>query len=372
MATTSEQTGERRNYLCVQALRAVAAALVVVHHSLSMCLIGIMHRPGKPHWTNGAAGVDIFFVISGFVMAISLPGLAGKANRAGVFLWRRFTRIVPLYWVALTVRIAQLKLRPTTALNSVLTPWRIVASYFFIPARNGAGEMFPLVVAGWTLNYEVFFYLLFAAALALNISPLAFLTPCLTALALLGMTRTAAWPDFTTLASPLVIEFLFGVVLAHLATRRKLPGAAWGMLLLAGGFLALLLIPEAHGPWGFLFWGLPAAAVVTGAVAIEDSWGGRLPKWLLAAGDASYALYLSHTFILPYMVTVIGWMHITGAPALAASIVIGLAISFPVAALVHRYVETPLMNLFKKRREKAKEIGAPLAAVVSTSLLPVE
>ena len=357
MATTTEQTGGRRNYLCVQALRAVAAALVVVHHSISMWLLWVMHHVGKPQWTNGAAGVDIFFVISGFVMTIALPGLAGKTNRAGVFLWRRFTRIVPLYWVALTVRLAQLKLRPTTALNSVLTPWRILASYLFIPARNGAGEMFPVVVVGWTLNYEVFFYLLFAGALARNISPLAFLTPCLMALALLGMERTAAWPDFTALASPMVIEFLFGVVLAHLAMRRKLPGAAWGALLLIGGFLALLLMPEGRGFFGFAFWGLPAAAVVTGAVALEDSLGGRVPKWLLAAGDASYALYLSHTFILPYMVNVIVRTHLTGAPSLVAAIVLGLAISFPAAVLVHRYVEKPLINLFKKRPGKLEIAG---------------
>jgi peptidoglycan/LPS O-acetylase OafA/YrhL len=299
--------------------------------------------------------VDIFFVISGFVMTISLPGLAGKSNKAGVFLWRRFTRIVPLYWAALTLRIAQITLKPTAALDSVLTPWRIAASYLFIPARNGNGEMFPLVTVGWTLNYEVFFYLLFAGALVLNISPLAFLTPILTALALVGMARPAGWPDFTALASTIVIEFLYGVLLAHLATRRRLPGNALAALLLVGGFLTLLLMPGAPAPWGFLAWGLPAAAIVVGAVALEDKLGGRLPKWLLAAGDASYALYLSHTFLLFYIGNTITGMHITGAPALAGAIVLSLAVSFPAAVLVHRYLEKPLMNLFTRRREPAEE-----------------
>jgi len=354
-ASIEPAAGARKNYYCVQALRAVAAGLVVVHHSISMWGNWLMHRPGGPRWTNGAAGVDVFFVISGFVMAISLPGLAGKRNKAGVFLWRRFTRIVPLYWAALTLRVVQLTARPTTALNSILTPWRVAASYLFIPARNGNGEMFPVVTVGWTLNYEVFFYLLFATALVLNISPLAFLTPCLTALALVGAVRPAAWPDFTALASTLVIEFLFGVILAHVATRGKVPGKAAGGVLLFGGFAALLLMPEAHAPWGFLAWGLPAAAVVTGAVALEGEWGGRLPGWLLEAGDASYALYISHTFILPYMINAMGRMHMTGGMALATAIVAGLAISFPAAVLVHRYVELPLMNMFKKKR-KAGEL----------------
>jgi len=369
MGRSTDSTAERRSYFCVQALRAVAAGLVVVHHSISMWLDWIMRRPGTPYWTNGAAGVDIFFVISGFVMTISLPGLTGKPNKGRVFLWRRFTRIVPLYWAAITVRVVQLIVRPTVALNSVLTPWRVAASYLFIPARNGKGEMFPIVVVGWTLNYEVFFYLLFALALAFNVSPLAFLTPCLTALALVGMVRPAGWPDFTVLASPIVIEFLFGVVLARLAVRRKLPGNAVGALLLGGGFVALLLMPEARAPWGFVFWGLPAAAVVTGAVALEGALGGRVPKWLLEAGDASYALYLSHTFILPYITNALARLHVTGMPALGASIVLGLAVSFPAAVLVHRHVEKPLMRLFKKRREDGSI--SPMGPIRSVGNVPV-
>jgi len=352
MATTNESPrGPKNNYLCVQALRAVAASLVVVHHSITMWLDWVMRRPSAPHWNNGATGVDIFFVISGFVMAISLPGLACKPNKAGVFLWRRFTRVVPLYWGALTYKLLQLQLWPTRSPNAILTPWRIASSYLFIPARNGNGDMFPIVTVGWTLNYEVFFYFLFATALALNVSPLAFLTPCLTAIALVGMLRPQSWPDFTALASPLVIEFLFGVILAHFAMRRKLPGKRLAAVLLVGGFATLMLIPVAQAPWGLLRWGLPAAAVVTGAVALEGQLGRRLPKWLLAAGDASYALYLSHTFILPYLGNAMRRAHMTGTPALFVALVAGLGICLPVAALVHNYVERPLMNLFKKKRE---------------------
>jgi exopolysaccharide production protein ExoZ len=273
---------------------------------------------------------------------------------------------VPLYWAALTVSIAQIALQPPAALGALLTPWRIAASYLFIPAKNGNGEMYPLLTVGWTLNYEAFFYLLFAAALALDVSPLAFLAPILTALALVGTVRPDTWPDFTSLASPQVIEFLYGVVLAHLATRRKLPGKALGALLLGGGFLALLLMPEPPAPWGFLEWGLPAAAMVAGAVALEDALGRRLPKWLLEAGDASYALYLSHIFLLPAMVYIVGRLRVTGAPALAAAAVLGLAITFPAAILVHRLVEKPLMNLFKRRRQAGETFEG-----LGTNMAPV-
>jgi len=370
--TTEAPAAPRKNYLCVQALRAVAAGLVVVHHAITLWLNWITKTPQARHWTNAAAGVDIFFVISGFVMTVSLPGLAGKRNKAGVFLWRRFTRIVPLYWAALTLTLGETLVNRAAALDTLLTPWRVAASYLFIPARNGHGELYPLVTVGWTLNYEVFFYLLFAGALALNVSPVAFLTPLLTAIALLGMVRPATWPDFTSLASPQVIEFLFGMLLAHAAMRGKLPKTVWAGVLLVAGFVSLMLMPEVPSAWGYLAWGLAATAVVAGAVGLEGALGSRLPAWLLAAGDASYALYLTHNFLLPHVGNLLTKLHMTGYPALAAAIVLSLAISFPVAALVHRFVEKPLMNLFKKkgegkiknRNQKIEELAPVVVPVV--------
>jgi len=353
-----------KNYYCVQALRAIAAALVVVHHSITTWLDWVLHRPGAHQWGNGATGVDIFFTISGFVMAISLPGLAGKTNKAGVFLWRRITRIVPLYWGATTVKLLLLKFRPAGGLGApVLTPWRIAASYLFLPARNWRGEMFPVIDAGWTLNYEMFFYLLFASALALNVSPLAFLTPCLTAIAMLGMLRPAGWPDITSLASPLVLEFLYGVILAHFAMRRKLPRAGIAAILLVGGFITLMIMPQTSAAWRFIPWGIPAAAVVTGAVALEGRLGQYIPRWLLAAGDASYALYLVHILILPFLGSVMGHLHLKGVAGLAVVIALGLGVSLPAAVLVHRLIEKPLMLLFKKK-------PAAVPALAATPAIP--
>jgi exopolysaccharide production protein ExoZ len=345
----------RKNYRCVQALRAVAAALVVVHHGISMW----REQAGleATRWTNGAAGVDIFFVISGFVMAISLPGLAGERNKAGVFLRRRFARVVPLYWAALSYKLVQTWLAPVW--DAAITPWRVVASYLFIPANNGKGGMFPIVTVGWTLNFEIFFYLLFAVALAADIAPLAFLAPCLTGVAILGTMRTAAWPDFTALASTVVMEFLYGMLLAHFAARRKVAGRNGGMLLLAAGFAMLLLAPEGWVPWGFVGWGLPAAAIVAGAVGVENEWGGRLPKWLLEAGDASYALYITHTFVLPWVLDLMRALGMGGAAGLAFTLVAGLGASGVAALAAHRYVERPLMRLFKDARRK--EIAIPLS-----------
>lgn len=288
-------------------------------------------------------------------MAISLPGLAGRPHKARLFLWRRFTRIVPLYWAAITLKVIQLTIRPSKSLNCLMTPWRVIASYLFIPAKNGAGDYFPIVVVGWTLNFEVFFYLLFAVALALDISPLAFLTPVLTAIAFLGTLRQPSWPDCAAFASPLVLEFLYGVILAHFAMRQTLPGRVWAAILLAGGFIALLLLPAVHSPLGFFGWGPPAFAIVAGAVALEDQLAPYIPKWLRDAGDASYALYLSHGFILPYLGTALARLHLHGSAAMTLAIILGLAISVPVAALVHQFIEKPLLAIFNKRRSTDRE-----------------
>ena len=355
----------QRNYRGVQALRAVAASLVVLQHAISRWAGMSVRSPLGNVWGNGSAGVDIFFVISGFVMVMSLPGLAGKKNKAGVFLWRRLTRIVPLYWGATTVKFALLKLLPSAAQHPVGTPWHLVASYLFIPARNGIGEVFPMMYEGWTLNYEMLFYVLFTLALALDVYPVVALAPCLTVLAVAGMLRPESWPAFTTLASPLVIEFLFGMILAHVAMRRKLPGAAVAMLLLGAGFAALMTSPMGSAGLRIVTWGLPAGAMVAGAVALERKMGGYLPKWLLEAGDASYALYLSHALVMPVMTQqVLRRLPFHGVGALAVAIVLGFGVSYPVALLIHRHLEKPLMKLLKSRREKPRQAIPASAAVI--------
>src|ERR1700675_3528856 len=88
----------------VQALRAIAALMVVLVHSIYLWHTRILHEPDPRYWMNGAAGVDIFFVISGLVMTLSLPGMSRFKHKARVFLWRRITRIVPLYWFATTLK----------------------------------------------------------------------------------------------------------------------------------------------------------------------------------------------------------------------------------------------------------------------------
>src|SRR5215467_2504234 len=149
----------------IQFLRALAAAAVVAFH-VRFDFVNNVSPPGflPAAFNLGAAGVDLFFVISGFVMVYSSESLFGRPNAPATFLLRRIVRIVPLYWLMTSVMLAYVLARgfgPSDA-----SPQLALASYFFIPYRRPSGAMDPLYGIGWTLNYEMFFYVVFAVAMA--------------------------------------------------------------------------------------------------------------------------------------------------------------------------------------------------------------
>ena len=161
--------GERggRSLQGLQVLRAVAALGVVFHH-LPIFLEGKLGLTGVvPPLLLGAAGVDLFFVISGFIMVYSSEPLFGRPHAPRVFLLRRLSRIVPLYWAATSFLLGYLLL-VGVAFVRVNLPWDVIlTSYAFIPFPRRDGLMMPVLNVGWTLNYEMFFYLVFAAAILL-------------------------------------------------------------------------------------------------------------------------------------------------------------------------------------------------------------
>ena len=325
--------------------------LVVSHHAIGSWEERIATPVyGKITWLNGASGVDIFFVISGFVMAITAPGLAGRAHKGWEFLRRRFIRLIPLYWIFTTIKLLRLELGPPVAGQTAGSLRHVVASYLFIPSLNNLNQPFPLVAVGWTLNFEMFFYLLFALALALDFQPLAFLLPTMVAVALASGFDHASWPIWTVVVSPLVLEFLAGIVLAHFTMQRRLPTRWVSIWLLVGGFAAILTLPLSGGALRLLCWGVPALAIVTGAVGLEDVYGRRLPKWLLEVGNASYAIYLVHLFVVGAVWVVLLRLRQSGYLALVEMIVVSLVLSSVVGEVVHRLIELPLIRLFRHKR----------------------
>jgi peptidoglycan/LPS O-acetylase OafA/YrhL len=298
----------------------------------------VEYHAANGRWANGSAGVDLFFVISGLVMGLSSGSLS-----APEFIRRRLVRLVPLYWALTLAKLAVGLALPATLAAAHPGPWNIAASFLFIPARDGAGQVRPVLGVGWTLQYEMLFYALFAVALARRQAPLRVVTPLLAPLAAFGFWAAPDWPAPLALCNGLVLEFCAGLALAHNRARLcRLPTRTAAMLGLAGAIL-LLSVPPA-GRWRFVAWGAPAAAVVAAAIALEPRIGSRLPRWLLLAGDSSYAIYLLHPFLVPVLARVLSGAWLL-AGALAASAAGGvwlyLSIDKPTQAWLRRRSTRP-------------------------------
>jgi exopolysaccharide production protein ExoZ len=302
--------GRDREYLGLQALRAIAALAVVAGHTGDYLMAQNGFVPPLLRWFHGPAGVDVFFVISGFVMTLSSGRLLKKEHPARIFLWRRILRIVPLYWLLTTVKIILLLVRPRLSAHPTPSVWNMVSSYLFIPSYGASGEIRPVIVVGWTLSFEMMFYVFFAIALARSRKRigeieqgwlLGFLVPSVGALGLLGFLRTKNWPDWTAFADPIVFEFLAGVGIAWLTLGGRLAGRKTSVALVLLGLAGLIFFVPGNALFATrsLAWGIPASVIVLGVVSLEPVIGKILPRWLLLLGNASYSIYLVQTFILP-------------------------------------------------------------------------
>jgi exopolysaccharide production protein ExoZ len=340
-------------YRLIQVLRAVAAEMVVLRHATT--LLNVRDSKHFSVWFNGVNGVDIFFVISGFVMMISTTPLLDTLHPSRTFLARRLERIVPMYWLATTVKVLALLAVPTLALTGLGRWWHVLASYLFLPTRAPAGYGTVLSV-GWTLVFEMAFYILFAVVLATRLPRLLTLAPVLIVLAFASeipfVTRHGTLHFY---ANTRQLEFLFGILLAaSIPWVRRIP-APLAILFAVAGFLPLLLsnLPTAFVAYGGIFNGIPALAVVTAAVALESPLGHRMPKWLLEIGDASYSIYLVHAFILPLVCIPFARYGGRGPLVLPLALIVSLIAATLAGDLAYRLIERPTMQWFKGRRRSA-------------------
>jgi exopolysaccharide production protein ExoZ len=351
-------TASRPTYRLIQVLRAVAALMVVAHHATLI----LSERDALPvgNWMNGAAGVDIFFVISGFVMTISSAQLRKTLHPARTFLARRLERIVPLYWIVTSVKLVTLLAAPALVVNAMGTPWHVIASYLFLPSRDAVGQHEPLLAVGWTLNFEMAFYALFAVILAMRAPLLKVAAPVLIVVAF-ASTLPQPWMPAAVFwyERPMALEFLFGILLALSVHRvRRLPmGVAF--VLLACGFATILLWPEPLVSWWRgVQWGIPALAIVAAAVALENKLGERVPRWTLELGDASYSIYLTHDLALPALAVLFARAKIHGAGAILYCEIAMVLAATLTGELCYRVVELPIMRWFKGRRRTAVPANA--------------
>jgi exopolysaccharide production protein ExoZ len=308
--------------LSIQYLRAGAALAVVLFHAWHGFFIG-------------QAGVDVFFVISGFVMWT----VTAKPVGPGEFLMHRLVRIVPLYWIATVLMAVHQRASFADTIQSLL----------FWPYRNTTGEVWPVLVQGWTLNFEMFFYMVFAASLLIPRKfRLISLTAVLGVLAAAGLIHGDRPAIFWTWANPLHLEFLAGAWISEAWLRGAVLSRRTGMAMLLVSLAGFAISAFGTTPevGRFIEWGLPAILLVAAAVSIESSRGVPAIGPLKLLGDASYSIYLFFPFVL-----VTTQKLVAGAPDLIV-VMVTVSTCACLGVAVFTIIEKPLTGWLKRRARK--------------------
>jgi peptidoglycan/LPS O-acetylase OafA/YrhL len=325
----------------IQLLRALAALAVLSAHSL-MVWSAATHMTLRP--CVGAFGVDLFFVISGFIVCQA----ARRSSSATSFLRARYLRVAPFYYLlSLPFLVGTLATG-----QPFLAP--LATSLFFWPIWGDAPNP-PLLTVGWTLCFEALFYISLGAVIKLRQrAAIALLAGYAVALAL-NAAGARGIPQF--LGSPLILEFLLGAVIAWWPVRERpcLGSAA----ILAGCLLFLFWAVHGAGDTPkttlayepivaiqrVLVAGVPAFLLVWGALQLEPWCKGRVAAAFAYLGDASYSTYLIH----PLLITLAADLfRATGAP-LSAMPFVCIAAGQASGMLVYRTIERPLLALLRRK-----------------------
>lgn len=347
-------------YKGLQALRGYAALSVMVGHAVKEW--AATYNVGTPFdVTPLLYGVDIFFVISGFIMYRTSRELFAAPGGVRTFALKRLLRIVPLYWLFTTLMVITLLVLSNHVRSTEFDLWNVISSYLFIPSERPGGRIAPVLSLGWTLNYEMFFYAIFAVAL---VFPRRLGVPILVA-TIVGLVVYGALFQPTLVAvrfwtSSIILEFAAGVVLAVFLDKRapimvSLALIAAGALLLLSGMFGLAGgLPRCVGG------GIPATLLVAGAALLPHAQDTRVPFWATLLGDSSYALYLGHRFVLRAATIVFDGLPLANIPGLLAYCVIVTAVAVVMSIVVYRWLERPMLAqgrrlLFKQRPVLAEQ-----------------
>lgn len=291
----------------IQFLRGMAVLFVVFFHLYIMeNKYNIFEKLLPDMFQFGAFGVDLFFVISGFVMVMVTRGKFQNLKQSIKFLYNRLTRIYPLYWFYTLLALTVFLIQPSWVNSSQGNQVNILESFLLLPS-----DKLPLVQVGWSLIHEVYFYLVYF--LIFLLIPESFLLLVLVIWGLIFVTLNLILnpgnPYFDLIFHPLTIEFIGGCLLAILyyQTEKSKLGIKT-LLALSGISLVFAVIGyEMYqtatgiiaplGWWRVLLYGLPAWIIVYGLINAERS-GFIFNKMLSQIGDASYSIYLSHLFTI--------------------------------------------------------------------------
>lgn len=317
----------------LQALRGLAAITVVVSHLMRQTHEDWVRAavPDLRASTLGGLAVFVFFIISGFIMQHTAGGTFGQPGAARQFLERRIARIVPLYWMFTALAVA---LPGATYLSTYTSTIRIILSFVFLDS--------PALVVGWTLGFEMLFYVAFAICLNFRRRiGIALLFSGLFGFLLLMQGIAHAVPEARDVAQwwgrPLSAWFVVGVLFATIRTKEVIKGkrATVGFAVAVSLYLAvvlrLMLVFDQTGNWLLLF---SPVAIVGLCTLLGDVPNSGLMRPLTWLGDRSYTLYLGHLFVLG--IASAAWLRLFGPNGTLAYDVLAFCLCVSLSVPVYR------------------------------------
>lgn len=349
----------------IQALRAFAAIAVLVFHA-QLLIFGVQTE---------FAAVPLFFCISGFIMTMI------SRSRPENFFFRRFIRVVPLYWLLTVLFWGMVSIGTgvlTSLINSSGNPTAVVRSLAvavytadyprllwslaFSGQPDGEGHVYPVMQVGWTLNLELFFYSTFAIWLKLT-HRLAPLLTCATLLVVCGIMQIVDWPERVEFyGSSMMLYFVLGVIVFYVSQALQRYQLGLKPLLIVTVIIAYVYIGRY---WIELFSGpilaylLPALVVLIAVLLHRSGWHVKSPTMLLL-GAASFSIYIVQEFVLIVMWFVASrYPELSPrAPNIAVSLVV-VAVGIALGIITHKVLELPLLNYLQRKISPEKTLNLP-------------
>jgi exopolysaccharide production protein ExoZ len=363
-----------RSIRFIQVFRGIAALLVVLWHA-SRYVGPYGTGTGAMLFQAGASmGVDLFFLISGFIMVYTTASNDGSFHYLMDFFVKRLTRIWPVWAIALIIYIAA-KWDLSYLTDIPKLKW-FLHSLAFIPTGGVSGDIapvfgFPILGVGWTLNYEMYFYLFFGACMLFG----RWRWPAMVVwllITLIGIPYVTgrlgsiggwqAWlspntdyhyrPRYISLiTNPLILMFAIGAAIAKIYQSSFVIESRFYLHLAM--FLALALVIWQYmyplrTDHGVLQWGLSLILLMSVFCIASKRIEIPAPSWLVYLGDISFSLYLLHGTVQE------SFDRLANIPGLGristgySAILLSTAISIAVAALAHRYIERGLCEYLKR------------------------
>ena len=348
-------SGQGANKLIpLQVLRGFAAMLIVIFHIIHD-VNGLYFKDqesafGDP--TYLIYGIDLFFVISGFIMVYTAYGQSGFTAAKG-FILRRAIRVVPIYWFFTALLAIALFVMPSALSYLDFNIIDFMKSLFFVPYHDAAGGLYPFLKIGWTLNYEMYFYIVFALCMLL---PVRFFMPVLSVFFLVTIfAKTSVLPEGIIrqfYGNMIVVNFLAGAWIGY-AYKKGIRLPTWsvwiGFAVVVISFIWVLNARELYSQTDINFPRRVMAWVTVALLVLPKNTSHlKFPKWAIFLGDSSYSLYLAHSFAIGALVAMIGAFGIASYLSPWLVFVLCIIVSIIAGSLSYLLIEKPLLSASKR------------------------